>query len=991
MKLDRFINDICVKHIFGKIVAYAYVIEFQKRGLPHAHMLLWLYDEDKPKTVEDFDSIVSAEIPDPNINRKLFNIVTKHMLHGPCGLLNRNCPCMTNNQCSKQFPKQFCSETTVPQDGYPIYRRRSPENGGISFVAESGITIDNRWVVPYNPYLTLKFNAHINVEICNTVQVLKYLFKYVYKGHDKTSVALEKTINPNEIARYLEGRYVCPNESFWRILMYTMHEKYPSVERLPIHLEENQTVFFNDGDEDNIVENGPPVTKLVAYFNQVAEERMRPISNLIRGTGIDGSLNPTALDLTYAEFPTYYAWKSNERKWSRRKRDNTTLSRLYTQKPNSESFYLRMLLYCRVNMSSFKELRTVNGQEEDTYKEACISLGLLADDKEWIYLFEEMAPIQHASQLRKLFATVLVFNEVQYSLNLFVQFQQSLSEDVKYRRSMEQNNRNIDFIPSDYSESLWEINDIIQGMTNNRLSIVDFGIPFPTIARLQPQENSLDDIIYDQQEQQNKVNNNLATINDDQRQVYNVIMAAVNNVDTTNVSKLFFVDAPGGTGKTFTFNTLLASVRSLGKTAIAVASSAIAARLLEGGTTAHRRFNIPIKLSAHTICKINSKSSWGQLLLQAKIIIWDEAPMQSRWCFEAVDRSLRLLTKVDEPYGGKVVVFGGDFRQVLPVLPKGNQTAIISVILKRSELWTKMTKLKLTINERVFRCGNNPSSINFANFLLAIGENRIDIERTVGEKSIKMPNEYVFQSQNVEDFIHWCYPDFDFGSHDNINSQTAILAPTNEDVDLLNNIALDMFPGEKKVLLSGDRIKVQDSNDEISNFTEEFLNTLNPNGFPLHCTALKENCPVILLRNLNVKEGLCNGTRLVVRHISSRILICTLPGDIDNKEILIPRISLDSNEDAFPFIMTRRQFPVRLAFAMTINKAQGQTLKKVGVYLNEPVFGHGQLYVAMSRSGDPQSTKLFIKDIENKQGKFSDECGTFVCTNNVVYTEAIDL
>ena len=148
---------------------------------------------------------------------------------------------------------------------------------------------------------------------------------------------------------------------------------------------------------------------------------------------------------------------------------------------------------------------------------------------------------------------------------------------------------------------------------------------------------------------------------------------------------------------------------------------------------------------------------------------------------------------------------------------------------------------------------------------------------------------------------------------------------------------------------------------------------------------------MILLRNLNVTEGLCNGTRLVVRHIYSRILICTLPGDIDNKEILIPRISLDSNEDAFPSIMTRRQFPVRLAFAMTINKAQGQTLKNVGVYLNEPVFGHEQLYVAMSRSGDPQSTKLFIKDIENKQGKFSDECGTFVCTNNVVYTEAIDL
>jgi hypothetical protein len=201
-----------------------------------------------------------------------------------------------------------------------------------------------------------------------------------------------------------------------------------------------------------------------------------------------------------------------------------------------------------------------------------------------------------------------------------------------------------------------------------------------------------------------------------------------------------------------------------------------------------------------------------------------------------------------------------------------------------------------------------------------------------------------------------------------------------------------MFPGEKKILLSGDKIKVQDSNDEITNFTEEFLNTLNPNGFPLHVLSLKENCPVILLRNLNVKDGLCNGTRLVVKRISSRLLICKFPSDNRNeKEILIPRISLDSNEDAFPFIMTRRQFPVRLAFSMTINKAQGQTLKRVGIYLNEPVFGHGQLYVALSRSGDPLTTKLFIKDIERKQGTMTNDNGTHVYTNNVVYSEAIDL
>ena len=90
-------------------------------------------------------------------------------------------------------------------------------------------------------------------------------------------------------------------------------------------------------------------------------------------------------------------------------------------------------------------------------------------------------------------------------------------------------------------------------------------------------------------------------------------------------------------------------------------------------------------------------------MLRTTIIIWDEAPMQSRWLFEAVDRSLRLLTKVNEPFGGKIVLFGGDFRQVLPVIPKANDAYIVSMILKRSQLWQHMRKLKLTINERVLR------------------------------------------------------------------------------------------------------------------------------------------------------------------------------------------------------------------------------------------------------------------------------------------------
>jgi hypothetical protein len=188
MKLKKLISEICHDQRLGVVVAYTYVVEFQKRGLPHAHILIWVTASDKPRTIEDFDAVVSAEIPDPTIYPKLHEIVSKNLIHGPCGSYNPRCVCMENGRCKKNFPKDFCDETVNPEDGYPVYMRRSPEKGGHTLTLTSNMcTIDNRWVVPYNPYLTKRFNAHINVEICNTVQVLKYLFKYVYKGHDKIS------------------------------------------------------------------------------------------------------------------------------------------------------------------------------------------------------------------------------------------------------------------------------------------------------------------------------------------------------------------------------------------------------------------------------------------------------------------------------------------------------------------------------------------------------------------------------------------------------------------------------------------------------------------------------------------------------------------------------------------------------------------------------------------------------------------------------------
>ncbi|CAN1128780.1 hypothetical protein LINPERPRIM_LOCUS22310 [Linum perenne] len=155
--------------------------EFQKRGLPHAHMLVFLSAEDKIHSTEQIDSIISAEIPDIKEDPWCYDLVTKFMFHGPCGALNSNAPCTIDRKCNKHFPKAFCICTAIDVDGFPRYRRS--DNG--RSVTKNGAELDNQYVVPYNRYLLLRFDAHINVEFCNKSRAIKYLFKYINKPPDR--------------------------------------------------------------------------------------------------------------------------------------------------------------------------------------------------------------------------------------------------------------------------------------------------------------------------------------------------------------------------------------------------------------------------------------------------------------------------------------------------------------------------------------------------------------------------------------------------------------------------------------------------------------------------------------------------------------------------------------------------------------------------------------------------------------------------------------
>ena len=266
-----------------------------------------------------------------------------------------------------------------------------------------------------------------------------------------------------------------------------------------------------------------------------------------------------------------------------------------------------------------------------------------------------------------------------------------------------------------------------------------------------------------------------------------------------------------------------------------------------------------------------------------------------------------------------------------------------------------------------------------------MGEGRLPIENTVSSDAVAIPKEYLFAGATLQEYILWCYPSIHENREDFSNK--AIVTPKNTDVDSINGACITKHPGQTYPLFSADSID-SDSYD-ASLYPIEFLNSLSVPGLPPHVLNLKIGAPIILLRTIDIHSGLCNGTRLIVENIQPHCItskIITGPGK--NNIALIPRINLTPSNTRLPFTFSRRQFPVKLAYAMTINKSQGQSLTKVGIYLPQCVFSHGQLYVAFSRAQDPENVKTFIIPIENKQGPMPSPLNN-TYTSNVVYRNVL--
>jgi hypothetical protein len=256
--------------------------------------------------------------------------------------------------------------------------------------------------------------------------------------------------------------------------------------------------------------------------------------------------------------------------------------------------------------------------------------------------------------------------------------------------------------------------------------------------------------------------------------------------------------------------------------------------------------------------------------------------------------------------------------------------------------------------------GALPEVIQFAAWLLDLGHGRNQHSPT----HVQLPQSMVIsRGATLEDLITVIYPNIATPNHpDQYFSDRMILAPRNADVHDINDRILEKFPGEETIYDSADSAIIEEGVDHPEPIPAEYLNSINASGLPRSKLALKVGSPILLLCNLSVTDGLCNGTRLCVEHLGRWVIQARILGGFHHGKVaFIPRMTLTPSDlGQLNFILQRRQFPVALAFAMTINKAQGQSVRNVGVDLRAPCFSHGQLYVALSRVTSPEKIKVIF-------------------------------
>lgn len=687
----------------------------------------------------------------------------------------------------------------------------------------------------------------------------------------------------NEIASFISGRLLSASEAAWRLLSLKLHQEFPAVCRLDVHLPCHQMMVFDP----------------TADPRDILDAASRQSSTLLEWFALNRR-DPRARQYKYIQIPEHYCFKGNS--WFEREKTTMAVGRMYgVSTNNAELFALRSMLDCVAGAQSFEDLTCIDGHIYPTFRQACEAYGLIHDDSEWIQSFQEMLDVRILSlkEIREQFALILINLPAVNAMAMFQHFALDLCGCNPTAEST--------------ATTLWAIQHYMR-RAGRSLADSNYGFTLPDV-NYDIQDQHDDESEYDQSD---------AAVPSmelsEEQQVARVTLMELIDSHSSNVITIL---ARAGTGKSAWVHYCAAELRAQQRTSICVAASALAATGLPRGRTAHAAFNIPVPCYEDTFL-VWSADVESQIR-RAACIFWDEISMVSVHVVEALNRSLKRLLKNDRAFGGKVIVFLGDFRQLPPVDNTGDGTRLS---ISQCEWFQSAVKIEFTFNFRA------ATDLIYASMLENIGDGEI--------VDIEVPSSSTMDS--VDSLISRVYSE----GITNYDEKRMILAMTLDQCAAINDECINRIIGDSYMAMASDDMRACKNRDL---YPPEYIASLNFGGVPPAVLKFKKNARFMIIKNYNPPD-VCNGVLCELLSWSKfNIQVRLLSGPGERKIIMLPRcnFSILEAKSGLPFTFARWQFPIVCAYAVTIHKSQGQSLNRIGLFIEADAFVHGLIYVALSR------------------------------------------
>ncbi len=944
-------------HIFGQKLDYLQrTHEWQKRGLIHCHIMIRLKGA-QPVTGEAVDRLISGRLfhaekcplnlPQDNQDcdcnaHRLTRIIAGRMLH--------NCTysqaCRKKGKCVKGFPMPVLQHTIQIEGRWFPFRESTDTQ-----------------VASHCPVLVLALNCHVHCDVCTGPGAAAYIRKYISKMPDQVRVRISQpsSVLRDELRQWEVCRHMSSSEACVRLIEMDVHKCEPGVSVLPIHREGQERINFDPDDiagadaASRKVETllhryfwRPDSTQFsqltyVQYHEQYVQKPIAPR----RATTPFWMDNPINLPSDASTIPQPHFVTKREDHVCR-------LARIPLSNDTREDYCLRQIAL-EVTARSFKDwLIDQHGRQHLSYVACAEARGLFDQSQEVRFGLQyvinnaisssewDTAHSEGRSVVRQCTAEEVLSFWLLHLLSGATHPQQDFDLFWRYilRTIPHQENE---------AERISALMLIQQHLLRHRLTTEDVGLPFVAAADLAEVERAR----HDQRELQREALL-WSQLPAQQKNFINDVEKAING---EHQRRLFYLKGDGGAGKTFTLKILLARQRLLQRVCLPNAFTGTAAMLYEGGDTAHRTFQLPIisflDEAGKTAPKIKPGSSRCKLLIAALLIIIDEISMLSADYLRLIDETLRIATGVNAPFGGKVVIVAGDFKQLCPIAKSSTSTRTACAL--NAAVWPLFASNCCHLRSQ-FRSEDPQHTAFITRIGFGVTEENGSTISHDGAFDCPLPQPIKgFDINERANALQWLIQN---DLHDARKSASnCAIGFTHEVVNQYNNAIWPLAAQAQGALATHREITSVNKSPKTKNSvhfamgTPETLASFEDKGIPPHKLNLFNGAVCTLIRNLNVKEGLGNGTKCIVRHISTFVIEVEIVGGVfDKVKRKIPRIPFDAT--AFGTIsFVRLQFPLKLAYAMTANRSQGQTfVGRVLVDTTSEAFSHGQVYVAASRT-----------------------------------------